>query len=263
MENIVITRLNQKWKYRELHEDYMKYRLDLFEITCLPSVLGQTFSNFLHFLVTSETLPNSILYRMESYKSTKLLFFDRDDGAQITGTSSRFLKMLNNNICNDAPFLISTTIDSDDIMRRDYLEIVNKVPVNKFPTLIRSRDYFQYGDNYSNKSIFSINPPLFSFIEKKDEDVNGFYSCLKRGHGNICEEAEDVKDINCPFIMLHHASNNCSRTKKRRKDFLKEEEEKYTVSFSEIDKFLRTALPQNFVDREKNITNYRRSLRKK
>lgn len=263
MNHFILTRLNQKWVYRDLHLDYMHYRLDLFELTCLPSIRNQSDKNFKHIVVTSPTIPDCVRKRTESYENVDVVYYDNANGKQVF--SKEFcisLKSKYNLDKND--FIITTGIDSDDIMRYDYIEEINKTfkKVNTFPCLIKNKGFYVVGKNFSNYANYSgvCSSPLFSVVEK----VNDMRSCYCRGHRCIHESVNGVISIDNPQIMICNVSNNHmkegGRKAKIRNVHINYED--YGVNKNDLISFLSKDMGEEYVSRERKVREYRRAYRR-
>jgi len=264
IKHIVMTRLNQKWVYRDLHEDYMQYRLDLFEIGTLKSVIGQSDKDFTFIILTSPTLPDHIRERTESYSGVQVIYKDRKDGNQIPGRS--FAKILLDPFdLGDYDKIVTTTIDSDDLMRFDYIKTVNNIARNEnnaMPSLIRSLATINIGASFSKYVVRGFNPPLFSFVEDIKNGTENVGTCFCRGHKCINRNSKSIIDIDVPFVMLQHASNNLmgkSGISKKLRDY-KYKLSDYGVDEKEILSFLRKEVPEDYQKREDSIRKYRRSF---
>jgi len=259
MLHFVLTRINQKWIYRDLHEDYLNYRIDLFLETCHMSLSKQTSSNFKHILICSPTLPEKIMNRMYSISNTELFLYDNPTQSQVPGEC--FAKLFNDRYLSGySGVLCTTSLDSDDMIPIDYVEKVSKISEEikkdaNFPILLRSTGFFTLGSDFFNSVSYDRTPPFFSLLEK-----NRYNTSVITGHRSIHKKAKDILDINSPQIMLKHSANNymSPRGKKPFKKNVNIDLRKYGIEEEHLFLFLNKKLSNTFKNREEGIRKNRR-----
>ncbi len=212
MQHIITTRLNQKWKQRELDYDYMSYRLDLFEKTAYKSLLNQDVKGFKHIIFTSPSVPDKIRDRTEGYENSSVYYYDRVDGKEILGKSfsKKFCELFS---FTEDEIIVTTNLDSDDMLRNDYVRKVNKVAEETltFPIHVCSCVFYQYNTNNTVDSLYKKNfhPAAFSVIDKFSLTGNNLFS-FSRGHNNIYEDCSETINIDSPMLVLCHYFNICT-----------------------------------------------------
>jgi len=257
-----MTRLNQKWSYRNLDLDYMHYRLDLFELTTYPSLLNQSFKDFKGLIITSPTIPDEIRKRMESYENYIIVYLDKKDGSQLPG--NEFIEIFKKNYVREEPgLLITTNIDSDDLLQKDYLQVINSnlEKIKEYPCVFHNRIYSQIDINGKYLMEINFDPSVYTFIEKSD-DISKIKTCWCRGHKMIVENAKENKYINdLKFLMTVHAANlstSTVRTRIKKRDHSIDLKKDYGVNEKSLVNFLRKPIPPEFVEREKEVRRIRK-----
>lgn len=257
MKHFVLTRLNCRCGIRQLEEDYMNYRINLFAITTYKSLLNQTDKNFTHILCVDPNVPNNIKEKTESFKNCKVMYINTEDKEWHWEEIAKRLR-------EEYPEgkIVTTNIDSDDMIRNDYIERINKLAeYGKMmtPALFYSTSFYNLS---VEKGINKIKPPFCPSVLSYIEHAKEIKTVWRRGHTEMPNEAVTIMGIEgCPFIMTTHPTNFCSRffepwIIERKLDINYEE---YGINKDNIETFLKLKLPKQFVKRESNYRNLRRS----
>ena len=133
MQHFILTRFNlqtnfwDKDKNRKevLDDSWLKVRIELFLKFCLPSVVGQTtknFSWFIFFQKGTEKDLSEVLEQLEKYDFIIPVFCENYEGFRENKGKiiSKYLK-------SESEFLISTRLDNDDAIAKDFVEKVHGV----------------------------------------------------------------------------------------------------------------------------------------
>lgn len=118
-EHFIVTRFNLPLgsSRRGLDEDWLRHRLGLFERFCLPSVLAQTERSFRWMLLLDTRTPaphRARIERLARDSPLRPLYFD-------TGDREAVVAALRAQLSADTTHLISTTLDNDDAISRDFV----------------------------------------------------------------------------------------------------------------------------------------------
>lgn len=170
----LITRFNLKnpdWELTKNNETlldstWMDERLNLFETYCLPSVVSQTNQNFEWLLFfdssTAEKYRTKIAELTQNHKNIRLFFIDG---------MPTFIPSINAFLAtnaNDKPFLITSRIDNDDCVHKDYINEVQKV--------FNKQDFLAV--DIINGYTMQVEPNFI--LGKKEHIFNPFISLIER-----------------------------------------------------------------------------------
>mgnify|MGYP001420745249 CR=1 FL=1 len=209
INHFILTRLNLKTQYRSLTEQYMNYRLDLFELTCYASISNQTNKDFKHIIISSPTISESVKDRMRGYKNIEVIYFDDPGGGILVhGISSILLQYIDSPKKNDK--IITTNIDSDDMLRKDYTQVVQDLVEQEkdFPLLLSPSNFYNIGKGFRNYIEYKHTSSSFSFVEEYN-GVDNIKTCFRRYHPRMYCESKKVISLDIPMIMVGHYSNDC------------------------------------------------------
>ncbi len=159
-EQILITRFNIPHRPTNTHlyaggkNSWMAHRIRIFEKYCLPSVMGQTiFSDFKWFILIDDETPMEWMKYFGNYKSVmpNIIYIPRYHGEDDTPWIERVASHL-----DGKEYLISSRLDNDDVIHRDYLKTVREFfpqepLLVRFPkgyTLWENKDLAADYDNY-------------------------------------------------------------------------------------------------------------------
>jgi hypothetical protein len=187
----------------------MNYRLDLFELTCYTSILNQIDKDFKHIIISSPTVSNSVKERMASYKNIEVIYYDDPAGGILVhGISPILFQQCLSPKKNDK--IITTNIDSDDMIRKDYTQTVRGLVEQEkdFPLLLSPNNFYNIGKGFINYVEYKHTSSSFSFVEEYD-GVNDIKTCFRRYHPRMHCESKKVINMNIPMIMVGHYSNDC------------------------------------------------------
>ena len=170
----LITRFNLKnpeWELTKNNETlldtrWMDERLKLFETYCLPSVVNQTNQNFEWLLFfdssTAEKYKTKIAAITGNYKNIRLFFIDG-----MPNFSSSIKNFINKNT-KDIEFIITSRIDNDDCIHKEYINEIQKT-FNKQAFL---------AIDIINGYTLQVEPTFI--LGKKEHIFNPFISLIER-----------------------------------------------------------------------------------
>lgn len=131
-------------------ERWLPERLDLFEKFTLPSVIGQTCKDFTWILLCDENTPTQYRDRIKAYQEQcpQIQLIQVEDGyawqfCQIF--SEVVTSMMEENGCDKPELCLTTYLDNDDVLHREYIDTVQKIAKSfAFDSFIS----FDYGLQY-------------------------------------------------------------------------------------------------------------------
>jgi hypothetical protein len=164
INHFIETRFNSKYSFikykKHLNENWLNYRLELFNKFCAPSVLGQKNKNFFWMIKCDSETPNEILNKIK-IDDRIYIYFNKDDNLNIRKEISNL----------NYPFVFSR-FDSDDIYRNDFTEeIKNNSSVYEDEYLID----INYSSFDLSKNLFckkNIYPSHFVSIKTNNIEKN-------------------------------------------------------------------------------------------
>lgn len=152
-----------------LDDSWMDNRFELFENYCFPSVINQSNQNFtwcIYFdLHTAEIYKQRIKKLAESYLNIRIFFID-----SIGELKSNLINFIKSSENSDCEYVITSRMDNDDLLHRDYINVVQQLFESSDTTVIDVRRGFKVNiegrwceiRNYTQ----SFNP-FISLIEKR------------------------------------------------------------------------------------------------
>lgn len=209
-KHFLITRFNLKvpdWQLTKnkeslLTEEWMAHRMELFENFCLPSVLSQSNQNFTWLIyfdtTTSLYFKNKISSIINGNKQIKLIY--------INGMSA-FSAILKKNIQKKSekiPYLITTRLDNDDCIHKDFVETIQQqFNFQDFMAIDLTEGYsLQIEPQVRLGKKTQLYNPFISLIEKNNTPTT---VCM-RAHGKWKSENRiiHIKNKRVWLAIIHH-----------------------------------------------------------
>ena len=129
--HFILTRFNLETPGKEKtvrsQSGWLKHRMELFEHFCLPSVMRQTNKNFIWLIYADIRTPSEYLNRFQSYSRLPFVSLQFVDG--LTHSLSIVKADIQRLAPSEAKWLITTRLDNDDILSKDFIENVQKTAV--------------------------------------------------------------------------------------------------------------------------------------
>jgi len=203
MQHIILTRVNINLFCGIQTEAAMHYRLDVFEQTAYRSISAQQNTDFEMWLLTDPDVPDSIKRREESYTGVRVVYL-----ANPTGQFSAYWKDVADLIREEytSGTVITTSLDSDDLIPRDYVSRINEYAQNTtdLPVLLTpSRRIVYYTREGLSACTLPMTPPLHALVENGDT----LRTCCSRPHGMIALEGREVVLPELTSVMVAHKMN--------------------------------------------------------
>lgn len=204
-----------KFNVRSFHDlrpgcepSWLENRFKLFDQYCFPSVRKQSNQNFKWLIFfdvdTPEVFKQKISQYSEQWKNFVPVYLDCP--LPYGQFPDEVRQVVRNYIPADCEYLITTWLDNDDAIHKDYVQMI--------------QDNFNYQDGETINFIFGyqlaqgklyfdfeVANHFISLIEKYDPD--SFKTCLCRPHKELYEVCKSAKKILCKpvWIEVVHGSN--------------------------------------------------------
>lgn len=204
-EHYLITRFNVDllvagWRdvHRILDEDWLLIRLDLFKKYTLPSLINQTNDNFKYIFLIHENTPKKIIKLIEKIDIIYKIIPCLNTGWNINIDYNTFIEN-----DTDKEFIITSAIDSDDILKNNYVEAIQ----SKFLQEECSIE-IPLGIIYDKKE-----SNFYSIHEKDNQFVNlverrPIKSCYECSHQRIRNNYKSYFLYNTSWIYLYNHGLN-------------------------------------------------------
>lgn len=200
---------NPRKKY-ELRKDWLDYRMTLFNNYCLPSVQSQTFKDFDWWILVDPTfsgLSKTHTKNLEQYGRILRIEALWDENQPEVGTLlSKEYKDI---------WTCSVKLDSDDIIRRNFFEILNNHVTEKESWVSFWEGYMLKGSRVAVRHC--KNNPFVAYVEY----ANPIQTVMRTAHNNIMRDSfrrnipiNLIKDVK-GWIQVDHGDNikNTATTK--------------------------------------------------
>ncbi|WBL41306.1 glycosyltransferase [Algoriphagus halophytocola] len=209
-EHLLFTRVNvgyreKIWLPYEDPEKWLKYRLDVFFKTCFPSVIAQTNKEFKWYLYFVSQTPKMIMDMVyEKFKPFNFINILIKEET-VKNFYNYHKNDLNNIVDKEYEYLITSNIDTDDMLHINYIATVQQffnrqeyLPIN-----FNNGIFFDLKSNVMCSSEHKSNV-FISLIEKRKE--LGFLGAISRNHTDfyrISEKLEVNNDIPMWCVTMH------------------------------------------------------------
>ena len=197
--------------------------MELFKKYCLPSVQAQTFKDFDWWIMLDPTFPGlTAEYIAELEEHAKILWLEADfqeDQAEVGPLLSDVYK---------DEWVCSTRVDSDDIMRNDFMEQMHEVATEE-ESYITYRSGYMLKDGQVAVKQYARNP-FCSYVEY----ASPFRSIFTVSHMQVHNQSVPLKIIeDIPgWIQVDHGDNIKNKVSRKIHDF---EAEKMDASIAYTD----------------------------
>jgi len=198
--HFILTRFNLKiWSDTALDEAWHTHRLSLFEKICLPSIKAQTNQSFTWLLFFDQSTPQTLLPRIETYKSYPNIQIHFINGFDLR----TILQIIRSQLLDTTTHLITTTLDNDDALAIDFVAQLQKQFNKQSFELINFTQGLRY--DLSHQKLYACelySNPFISLIEyiKPEKKFRSIAGCLP--HSTIPSRFSPVTDIDTPPLWL-------------------------------------------------------------
>lgn len=217
----LITRFNLKsadWNHTKngdevLTDLWLEERFYLFENYCLPSVKNQTNQDFKWCVFFDEKTPQKYVLRIsritQDYPNFKALFIKG-----MESLTESFIKYIEESISDKDKLIITSRLDNDDIIHKDFVEIIQNYFVLEPNCIIDLRKGYQVTIESKQTQIRSIDfqfNQFVSYVEEIDKPIKTVMDKMHREwKNNATVKVFNQKEL---WIELIHLSNKLNTTR--------------------------------------------------
>ncbi len=216
--HFIITRFNLKssqsnWKTDKnnsvtLSDEWLEHRINLFKTYCLPSIISQTNKNFIWLIYfdsdTPEKYKKIIELLLGTYKSFILPKYVSSYDKFLTSYTQDILNLLH----PEKEFVITTRIDNDDVLHKNYIDIVQKQFANQEFMTVNCIKIYHYNIVKPERLFinYTFSNQFISLIEKiSNKNITGCYARGDRFWNKKGEIIQIGNDVYC--MELIHDKN--------------------------------------------------------
>ena len=210
--HIVLTRFNVKSRGKEskirLQPNWLNDRFELFEAYCLPSIKGQSLSNFKWLIYFDSHTPEDYKTRIEQYcKDLPLLtpfYIDEWNTENVQNA-------IRNIIPSDAEYILTTRLDNDDGIHSNFFEVLHNQDFDKTDWYYNFPNGLTYSDGIAYAHTDTSNAFLSRF-----ERVDSFQTAWQLPHPEV-EQTGRLTQIDLSFAWLQviHGLNVSNKVRGR------------------------------------------------
>ena len=209
-KHLIFTRFNLQYELdSDLHLQaaWLDERFRLFEQYCLPSIVGQTDLHFTWVILSSNQTPDRYKNRLSSYaecyRNVQIEYCDYYEDVNV------LYKAMGDRYVEDNDFLLSTRIDSDDMLAVDFVATLQSYvqshlstdAVLSFPNGVQwfEKDKMAFAVSYSQNH-------FLSFLE----DRHNIRTCLGIDHTKVSEQTLVLLPRTAMWCEIVHGNNICN-----------------------------------------------------
>ena len=188
--------------------DWLEKRFNLFDQFCFPSVYKQTNQNFKWLVFFDIDTPESFKQKISAYSNQWENFVPvyLDCPLPYGEFPDDVRKIVRQSIPENCQHLITTWLDNDDAIHKDYVQMIQ----DNFKQQESETINFFFGYQLCEGKLyfdFELSNHFISLIEKYNPD--SFNTCLCRPHKELYEVCKSAKKIFCKpvWIEVVHGSN--------------------------------------------------------
>lgn len=259
--HIITTRFNvptKIWtKTREgdkpLSEDWLKDRFEIFQKYCLPSFKNQSNENFIWLVFFDKEIPQEYKIIIDQIKKDFpkfiALFVQDFEDMQI-----KALEIIPSFYTTDTKFVITTDIDNDDLLHRDFVKTVQDHYEPRNNLVIDLKRGLQLTHTPGKKALlnvfYMVANPFISLVE----DKNKVGTVMKEEHLKYRTYPNYTSyDAEPRFIQFIHANNLVNNTKYGAKRIRIIDFSDYGISIENYFKISATSAIIKNILRKKNL----------
>jgi hypothetical protein len=187
---------------------WLENRLSLFDQFCFPSVHNQSNQNFKWLVFFDVDTPELFKQKIANYASQWSNFVPvyLDCPLPYGEFPSEVREIVRELIPADCEYLITTWLDNDDAIHKDYVQMIQ----GNFNQQESETINFIFGYQFAKNKLyldFEFANHFISLIEKYNPE--SFHTCLCRPHKELYEVCNSAKKIFCKPVWLEvvHGSN--------------------------------------------------------
>lgn len=201
-------------------EIWLRNRIEIFEKLTLKSIQNQTNKNFDCFLFFCDSLiPNDLRDRIYSWENMKPIFL----GDEPVSAAKDYIPLIKENM-KDSKNIITTSVDNDDLIHKDLVDIIQKNLSNTRKAVYLKRGYtyvdgndFLYKVSWPTNSIFTLYEPASNITTCRiSESHKDFF----KEHKNITSNISTKERM---WIQYLHNNNSLEAYNKQISSLSEEE----------------------------------------
>ncbi|CAM5405536.1 glycosyltransferase [Leifsonia shinshuensis] len=204
-DHFVITRFAVRWRAEDPPPDeaWLRYRIGLFEAVCLPSVASQVGAEFTWLLLLDEGC-------RAPWLEAELAELGAGGVFEVVWLTDVFWSSIDRVVTEraTAPHVITTRLDSDDAIARDYLGRVQATFDGQDRLYVNFQRGFQFERDGALYSYLHPANAFLSFIERRTENTPVRTVFSSTAHPDAAKYG-DVLQVSAPpcWIIVVHGAN--------------------------------------------------------
>lgn len=207
---------------KPLSEEWLKDRFEIFQKYCLPSFKNQSNKNFIWLVFFDANTPKKYMHEIEKIEK-EFSLFQPVFVQNFEDMQSKALEIIPTFFQDETQFLISTDLDNDDLLHREFIETVQEKFEPKHDLVIDLKRGLQLTktseSNVFINVFYMVANPFISLVEEK----NNFGTVVKEEHLKYRNyknyTAFDSEPRFIQYIHSHNLVNNSEENAKRIANF--------------------------------------------
>ena len=238
MNHYLITRFNlrtEEWRHTRQGADvltdcWLEERFRLFENYCLPSVAQQTNPNFTWCVFFDIETPLKFRKKIEKF-TQQCASFTPIYIKSMALLNQSFIEFIENNKKHYFPFVITTRLDNDDIIHKDFIDVVQNRFKLRDNLVIDLRKGFQVNLESKQTEIRKIDFPFNQFISFVENSENKVTTVMAKPHQEWKRHPKVmVYDKEEMWIELIHNSNKLNDARRKFKRTVHFDNDKFGIN---------------------------------
>lgn len=196
-------------------KEWLSQRLDLFETYCLPSVMAQTYKDFIWIVLFSDETDDDTIREIRKYQQRcpqlLPLFLTDEETVEHTKCVAQAINILCDKTSDS---LIEIRLDNDDMIHKDFIKEIVANGQKKINHILS----FRYGTQYFVKQnmVMGISYPHNHFLALSRINENHKESLIKIDHSKPSEypypicfiDSSSSKYMWCEVVHGHNVGND-------------------------------------------------------
>lgn len=233
--HFILTRFNVKVAYSKsgtgLDPEWLKHRFKLFDQFCYPSVRAQLNQNFKWIVFFDSQTPQAFKDKVKEYSKWQNFIPVYVDG-EFTNQINQSTLM--NHLTSGVEYLITTRLDNDDAVCKDFVQIVQ----NNFHEQDSEFINLAYGYVWKDGKLYSfkyLNNPFMSLIEKINKlKAEEFKTILCKEHTQLSSIGQIQQIKTQPaWLQVVHEKNVSNRIRGIRQP-IKKLGDRFAISVEDV-----------------------------
>lgn len=253
--HFILTRFNVKVAYSKsgigLDPEWLNHRFKLFEKFCYPSVRAQLNQDFKWIVYFDGQTPQVFKDKIKQYSKWQNfipVYVDNEFTNQVNKS------ILLNNLPAGVEYLITTRLDNDDAISKDFIQIIQ----NNFHEQNSEFINLAYGYVWKDSKLYSFkypNNPFISLIERINKfTVDEFKTVLCKEHTQLSSIGQ-IKQIKTQpaWLQVVHERNVSNRIRGIRQP-MKKLGDRFSISVEDV--FIQENLLLYWIDKGLSLLKF-------